>query len=286
MVATGAVQQMLKQQESAHSSTQLNTTATMRTSRVLEKLRAGQLASSFKINLESARAAELMAACGFDCIWADMEHTATDWSLLQNQIWASKSYNVDVMVRVARGCYSDYIRPLELDCTGIMVPHVMNAEDARRVVRMTRFHPTGLRPIDGGNADGAYCRLDLSTYLEQSNREKFLIVQIEDPEALDELDAIAAVEGIDMLFFGPGDYSHALGVPGQANHPKVSEARQRVAEAAHKHGKYAGTVGSLETLDALVDGSYRFINIGVDVIGLAQYASTLVEEFSRRSVPA
>jgi 4-hydroxy-2-oxoheptanedioate aldolase len=276
----------MSQQQVSTYSPQVNMTTTMRSSHVLEKLRAGQLASSFKINLESARAAELMAACGFDCIWADMEHTATDWSLLQNQIWASKSYNVDVMVRVARGCYSDYIRPLELDCTGIMVPHVMNAEDAKKVVRMTRFHPKGLRPIDGGNADGAYCRLDLSTYLDQSNREKFLVVQIEDPEALDQLDAIAAVDGIDMLFFGPGDYSHALGVPGQPNHPKVCEARKRVAEAAHKHGKFAGTVGSLETLDALVNGGYRFINIGVDVIGLAQYASTLVEEFSKRSVPS
>ena len=104
------------------------------------------------------------------------------------------------MVRVPRGSYSDYIKPLEMDATGILVPHIMNLEDAKRVVHMTRFHPAGRRPVDGGNADGFYTGIDFPDYLKQANEQRFVILQIEDPEPLDDLKAIAELEGYDMLF--------------------------------------------------------------------------------------
>ncbi|MCX6375088.1 MAG: aldolase, partial [Armatimonadetes bacterium] len=90
----------------------------MRPSRVLRKLRNGEVAVCIKLNLADARAAELTAMFGFDCIWADLEHIPNDWSVVEQQIWAAKSYDVDVMTRVARGSYSDYIRPLEMDSAG------------------------------------------------------------------------------------------------------------------------------------------------------------------------
>jgi 4-hydroxy-2-oxoheptanedioate aldolase len=243
----------------------------MRPSRTLRKLRAGEVVSCFKLNLADARAAEIAAQSGFDCIWSDMEHTATDWALVEKQIWAAKSRDVDVMVRVARGGYSDYIRPLELDAAGIMVPHVMSLEDAKSVVRMTRFHPIGRRPIDGGNADGSYTRVDMRDYIEQANRERFVVVQIEDPEPLPDLDAIAALEGIDMLFFGPGDFSHGIGAPGEWDHPKLIETRRRVAEACLAHGKFAGTPGNAGNVGELIEMGYRFIPMGADVVGLCGY---------------
>lgn len=251
----------------------------MRPSRTLKKLRAGEIVSCFKINLESSRAAQIAALSGFDCLWLDCEHTATDWSDLEKQILAGKTQNVDVMVRVSRGSYSDYIRPLELDASGIMVPHVMSLADAQNVVRMTRFHPLGLRPVDGGNADGAYCMLDFAEYLQQANQERFVVIQIEDPEPLEELEAIAALPGIDMLFFGPGDFSQAIGAPGQWNHPAIGEARQRIGAVCAKHGKFAGTVGSLENKDELISMGYRFISIGADVVGLGLYCKGIAAGF-------
>src|SRR5690554_6069929 len=128
----------------------------MRRSRVLEKLRSGEVASCFKINLSDPKVSEIATLAGFDCVWLDQEHIGQDWSILASGIWAAKAYNSDVMVRVPRGSYSDYIRPLEMDATGILVPHIMNLEDARKVIKMVRFHPLGRRPVDGGNADGAY----------------------------------------------------------------------------------------------------------------------------------
>ena len=256
----------------------------MRPSRVLRKLRAGEVVSCFKMNLESARVAEIAALSGFDCVWADREHTAVDWSDLEKQILAAKTQDTDVMVRVSRGSYSDYIRPLELDASGIMVPHVMSLQDAQNIVRMTRFHPVGLRPVDGGNADGGFCLVDFAEYLEQANAERFVVIQIEDPEPLDELEAIAALPGIDMLFFGPGDFSQAIGAPGQWNHPLIAQTRRRIAEVCLANGKFAGTVGGLDNKDELISLGYRFISVGADVVGLSRYCGEIVAAFESDSV--
>lgn len=252
----------------------------MRPSRVLHKLRAGQVVGCTKLNLGDPRVADLAAGCGIDCIWLDREHVANDLRDIEAAIGAAKAYDVDTLVRVPRGSYSDLVHPLEMDATGIMVPHVMSEADARQVARQTRFHPIGRRPLDGGNADGAYCRIPVRDYVEQANRERFVIVQIEDPEPLEELDAIAAVEGIDMLFFGPGDFSHAIGCVGELNAPPVVEARRMVAAAARRHGKFAGTVGSAETLASLVELGYRFVNIGADVLFLVSGFSRVAQTFS------
>ena len=257
-------------------------TQQMRPSRVLAKLRAGEVASCFKLNLADACAMEIAALAGFDCLWSDMEHVPNDLSVIEKGIYAAKSQNVDVLVRVARGSYSDYIHPLEMDAAGIMVPHVMSLADAQAVVRMTRFHPLGRRPVDGGNADGAYCNIDLLEYLKQANEQRFVVVQIEDPEPLAELDAIAALPGIDMLFFGPADFSHGIGAPGVWDHPRLLEARRRVAEAALAHGKFAGTVAAPANLDELIALGYRFLSMGADVVGLSQYCRSIMAEFTKR----
>ncbi|OGV49651.1 MAG: aldolase [Lentisphaerae bacterium GWF2_52_8] len=253
----------------------------MRPSRVLSLLRQGKNVCCYKLNFSDARATELVAICGFDCIWIDMEHVPNDFSSIEQSIWAAKSQNVDVMVRVARGGYSDYIRPLEADAAGIMVPHVMSLEDAKQVVRTTRFHPIGRRPLDGGNADGGYCEVALETYIREANEQRFVAIQIEDPEPLDELDRIAALPGIDMLFFGPADFSQGIGAPGSWEHPKLIDTRKRIVELARTHGKFAGTVASPANMDTLAEMGYQFLNLGADVHALAMNCKSLVAQFKK-----
>lgn len=254
----------------------------MRPSRVLQKLRAGKLASSVKLNLGDPRVADIAAASGVDCVWLDLEHTPGDLREIENQIRAVKMHDVDTLVRVPRGSYSDMIYPLEMDASGIMIPHLMSAAEARKIVWQTRFHPVGRRPIDGGNADGGYCTVPLADYVRDANRERFVIVQIEDPEPLAELDEIAQVEGIDMLFFGPGDFSHALGCLGQFDDPRVVAAERQVAEAALRHGKFAGTVTSLENLPKKLALGYRFLNGGADVLALTDYFGRVSRAFQEQ----
>ena len=243
----------------------------MRPSRVLRQLRAGQVATCTKLNLAEPRAVEIAAQSGFDCIWLCNEHVPTDWAMLENMIRAAKIYDVDTLVRVSKGSYSDTVRPLEADAAGIMVPHLMSAKEAKEIARTTRFHPIGRRPVDGGNADGGYCRVDFKEYIESANRERFVIVQIEDPEPLEELDAIASVEGIDMLLFGPGDFTHGIGHPAEFDHPLVAETRARIPQVCAAHGKYAGTVCGAANAASLIEMGYRFLSIGADVVALSTY---------------
>ena len=250
----------------------------MRKSRVLARLRAGDVVLCLKVNLADARVVEIAGLCGYDCVWTDLEHVANDWSVIEQQVWAGKAHDTDVMVRVARGSYSDHVKALELDAAGIMVPHVMHLEDARRVVSMTRFHPVGRRPVDGGNADGSYTAVDVMDYFREANDQRFVCVQIEDPEPLPDLEAIASLPGIDMLFFGPADFSQGIGAPAQWDHPRLLETRDRIAHVCAAHGKFAGTVGSPANLRQLVDLGYRFVGMGADVLAVMEYGKRTLAE--------
>ena len=248
-----------------------------RKSRVLEKMRAGQKAISYKLNLGCPRAAEIAAMSGFDAVWICQEHVPTDHSTMCNQILAAKAYDCDCIVRVAKGSYSDYIRPLEADASGIMIPHLMSYEEAKEIVHTVRFHPTGLRPVDGGNADGMYCMLGFKDYIKFMNENRLVIVQIEDPEPLKDLDKICQLDGIDMIFFGPGDFSHAIGHPAEFDHPEIHRVRKLVVETAHKYGKFAGTV-SLPGLKECYNEGFDLVNCGADVVALSNNCAAIMQQ--------
>ncbi|MBQ8747987.1 MAG: aldolase [Clostridia bacterium] len=252
----------------------------MRESRVLRKLRAGEVATSIKLNMGDPRVVEMAAMCGFDCIWLDLEHVPNDMSGIENMIRAAKMYDADVLTRVSKGCYSDFIRPLEADSSGIMVPHLMSLKEAKEIVYYTKFHPVGRRPIDGGNADGKFCAVNAADYIREANEQRFVVVQIEDPEPLAELEEICALPGLDMIFFGPADFAQGAGVPCDMGNEIVLETRKRVAECARRHGKFAGTVGGVQNQDMLIDMGYQFINLGSDVRALYSYFSNITEQCS------
>ena len=254
---------------------------TLRSSRILRELRAGKQPTCFKLNLGDPRVIELCGLSGASAVWICIEHVSNDWFNLENQIRAAKLYDVDTIVRVEKGSYSDYVKPFESDATAIMVPHVKTAEEARHIVEMTRFHPLGRRALDGGNADGRYCQIPMADYMAHSNSERLLIFQIESPEALENVEAIAAVPGFDMLLFGPGDFSHLIGKPGQVNAPEVVAARQRVGAAARKHGKFVMAPGMMAPRPVLEAEGYRVFTLGADVLGLGEYFKAKLTAFEQ-----
>ena len=245
-----------------------------RTSRVLDKMRRGEKVISYKLNLSCPRAVEIAALAGFDAAWICQEHIPTDHSTMEAQIMAAKAHDIDCIVRVAKGCYSDYIRPLEADAAGIMIPHLMSLEEAREIAHTVRFQPIGRRPVDGGNADGLYCRFDFKEYIKFANQNRLVIVQIEDPEPLSQLDEICQVDGIDMIFFGPGDFSHAIGHPAEFDHPEIHRVRKLVVETAHKYGKFAGTV-SVPSMKICYEEGFDFIKCGADVLAIGENCKSI-----------
>ena len=245
-----------------------------RKSRVIEKMRKGKKSLCYKSNLSCPRVAEIVGLTGFDAIWICQEHIPTDHSDMENFIRAGKTHDLDTIVRVAKGCYSDYIRPLEADAAGIMVPHLMSLEEAEYIAHTVRFAPVGLRPLDGGNADGLYCLLDGREYMKFCNENRLIIVQIEDPEPLSQLDKICQVPGIDMIFFGPGDFSHAIGDPCNFANPEIARVRKLVVETAHKYGKFAGTV-SVPSFAECFEMGYDLVNLGSDVTAIGAQCRSL-----------
>ncbi len=250
---------------------------TLRPSRVLQLIRAGQFPTVLKINLADPRVIEIAALAGADSVWLCNEHVPNDWVGLENQIRAGRVHNIDTLVRVGRGSYSDYIRPFEAGATGIIVPHVASAQEARQIVDWVRFHPVGRRALDGGNIDGNFCLTPLADYLHHSNTERIVILQIESPEALSQVEEIAAVPGFDGFLFGPGDFSHRVGKAGQLDAPEVVAARKRVAAAAVKAGKFAMTAGLIAPFAELAAEGHRLIGIGADVVGVASYVKQRLE---------
>jgi 4-hydroxy-2-oxoheptanedioate aldolase len=248
-----------------------------RSSRVLKVLREGRTPMILKINLSDPRAVELAGLSGADAVWLCTEHVPNDWVGIENQIRASRIHDVDCLVRVARGSYSSYILPLEADATGIIVPHVGSADEARQIVEWTRFHPLGKRALDGGNIDGLFCQLPMDEYIEHSNRERVVVLQIESPEALENVEEIAAVPGFNMLLFGAGDFSHRIGKVGQMNAPEIVNARKRIGAAARRHGKFAMLPGLMAPASVLLEEGYQVFGCGSDVHGLGMYFKQRVD---------
>lgn len=263
-----------------------------RPSRVLKLMRQGQFATVFKLNLSEPRIVEIAGLCGADAVWLCNEHVPNDWITLENQIRAARLHDMDTIVRVSRGSYSDYIRPLEAGATGLMVPHVTTAAEARQIVEWVRFQPLGKRALDGGNIDGLFCMLPMDEYIRHSNTEKLIILQIESPEGLANVEQIAAVPGFDFLLLGPGDFSHRIGKPGQINDPEVVAARKRVASVARKHGKFVMSAGLIAPLPELVAEGHQLFGLGADVVALSgyfqqrlQYMKGLVDELPAGAKP-
>ncbi len=252
----------------------------LRPSRILRELRSGQNSTVIKLNLGDPRIIELAGLAGASAVWLCNEHVPNDWLNLEHQIRAAKLYDMDTIVRVSKGSYSDYVKPFECDATGIMVPHITSADEARNVVDMVRCRPLGSKPLDAGNMDGLFCQVPLADYALHCNTEKFVILQIESPEALEKVEEIAAVPGYDMLLFGAGDFSHRIGKLGQATCAETVAARKRVHAAAIKHGKHVAVASLFGQREMLVEEGTRVFTLGADVIELGNAFKTLVSDFS------
>jgi 4-hydroxy-2-oxoheptanedioate aldolase len=253
----------------------------MRNNRVLAKLRQGKAVLVTTVTpYASPKLTEMIGLLDFDCVWIDMEHQDYSYDQLFDMALGCRSTGAEAMARIRKGDYWTYSRPFEAGATGIMVPHCRSAEEARQIVRCSRFAPLGMRGIDGVEAAADYGLAPTAEYMDHANRETFVVVQIEDREAVDDVESIAAVEGIDILFVGPGDLSQSYGIPLQTQAPEVRQAIERVAAAAQRHGKWWGIpVGSIEQGERYYEMGARFLACGAAIILLQQGWSRIRQDF-------
>jgi 4-hydroxy-2-oxoheptanedioate aldolase len=253
----------------------------MRTNRVLEKLRQNKAVLVTTITpYASPKLTEMLGLLDFDCVWIDMEHQDYSYDQLFDMALGCRSTGIEPMARIRKGDYWTYSRPFEAGATGIMVPHCRSGAEAEQIVRFARFAPLGMRGIDGVEALADYGLAPTGEYMAHANRETFVVVQIEDREAVENVDAIAATVGIDVLFVGPADLSQSYGIALQTQDPIIQAAIERVAEASARHGKWWGIpVGSAEQGERYYEMGARFLACGAAIILLQEGWRRIRQDF-------
>lgn len=253
----------------------------MRRSKTLEKIRNGGWALSASVKVGGSRMAELAGYIGFDCLWLDMEHTPLEQSDIFHTIMGARASDTDCVVRVKKQGYLDYFRALEDGAAGIMVPHVKTASEAREIVYNAKYSPVGRRGMDFAGADCKYMLDSAKESMEFANRETFVMIQIEDKEALEEIDEIASIPGIDSFFIGPADLSNSLGVFGEFGGSIMQDAIKTIAAAAKKHGKWWGIPsGNINDAQKYLDMGASFINCTSDIRCIVNGFKSSYNEFS------
>lgn len=203
---------------------------------------------------------------GFDAFWLDHEHSGITLEAVEQTARAIRAAGLDSFVRMAATDYASVMRFLEVGAGGIMAAHVRSAEEAERVVSFVKFPPRGRRGLNGSNRDGDYGTIPFAEYVATCNRETFVAIQIENAEGLEDVEAIARVPDVDLLFIGPADLSSSLGIVGQYDHPQFRAAMDRIIAVADAARLPWGTVpiGRDYTRELLRRGC-RLLEVGSDI---------------------
>jgi len=246
-----------------------------------ERLARGEAVWGCFLSLGSAQTAELMAAAGYDWALIDLEHGAGNEVDGLAQMQALATRRCIAIVRVESAARQRVHRVLDFGAQGIMFPRIDTAEEAKAAVAAMRYPPAGVRGVAFSNRACGYGS-NFRPYLEGSG-SLLTIVQIESPAAVENADDIAAVEGVDVLFVGPSDLSHSMGILGSFEHPDFVSAVRRTAQAALSRGKHCGILlPSPADFKRYFDLGYRFIAAGSDAVLLNNAARSLVQSLRKQ----
>jgi len=228
------------------------------------------------VTLASASSAEVLASLGFDWLFVDAEHGPLETRELLG-ILQSVGDKAACIVRVPEAAELPIKKALDLGAHGIIVPQVNTAEQAADVVRWSRYAPEGARGVGLARAHGY--GLKFREYLSAANREIAVIVQAEHARAVDNIDAIVRVPGVDAVLLGPYDLSASLGKMGQIDAPEVVAAIGRVTEACRAVGMPLGHFGvTAAAVRPFIARGYTLLVAGVDTLYLANGAKAVLAE--------
>ena len=220
---------------------------------------------------------ECVAQSGFDWLLLDMEHTQSTLDTISTQLLALRTSPSAAVVRVPSNDMAFIKRALDAGTANLMIPNIRNAAEAREAVSYTRFSPEGVRGVAGSTRAGGYTRY--KDYMARANEEIALVLQIESREALDDLEVICRVPGVDAVFIGPSDLAASLGHRGQSGHPEV----QAAISQAIAIGKAAGKAVGILTVDGkgepYLEQGATMVGVGTDMHLLIAGADALAARF-------
>jgi len=245
-------------------------------------LSQGRLQIGLWSSLCSNIAAEVISESGFDWILLDTEHSPNEIPDLVTQLQAIQRGTATPIIRPA---WNDAVlakRALDIGAQSLLFPYVQNVEEAKRAVASTRYPPHGVRGVSVAARASRYGRVQ--GYLTKANDEICVLVQVETRSALDQLDAIAKVDGVDGVFIGPSDLAASLGHLGKPQHGEVQKAIENAVKRLKSLGKPAGILTSNEEeARRYIEWGYLFVAVGADVGLLARNADALAKRFKSGS---
>ncbi|OLE19202.1 MAG: 2-dehydro-3-deoxyglucarate aldolase [Betaproteobacteria bacterium 13_1_20CM_3_63_8] len=229
-------------------------------------------------SLSSNYSVEVIAGAGFDWILLDSEHSPADLENLLTQLQAAAAYPTHPVVRVAWNDMVTIKRVLDIGAQSLLVPYVSSAAEARSAVSYTRYPPAGVRGVAGTTRATRFGRV--KDYARRAHEQICVLVQVETQPALENIDAICAVEGVDGVFIGPADLHASLGHVGEIANPKVKPLIDDAIRRIRKAGKAPGILTPSES-DARhwLDCGALFVAVGADVGILARGAEALAAKF-------
>jgi 2-keto-3-deoxy-L-rhamnonate aldolase RhmA len=255
----------------------------LRPNRAKARLGQGQPAlGTWLMELRSPAVPQLLAQAGLHFIIVDMEHGPYSLETAADLIRTARLVDLTPIVRLPDLAWEHVGRVLDAGAQGLMLPRVRHPDEVRRFVSYLKYPPAGLRGMCSGLGNTDFTWVTTPEYIAHANAETLVLAQVETREALDHLDALAALPEVDVLFIGPEDLSIAMGHAGSPGHPEVVAAIDRVVAAAQAHGRAAGIhTSSLAALPALVERGLRFITYGSDVEHLFNGAAAAVRALER-----
>ncbi|OCW23682.1 MULTISPECIES: 4-hydroxy-2-oxoheptanedioate aldolase [Pseudomonas] len=250
------------------------------------RLRSGETQIGLWLGLADAYCAELAANAGFDWLLIDGEHAPNDLRGLLGQLQAVAPYPSQPVIRPVIGDTALIKQVLDIGVQTLLVPMVESAEQARTLVKAIHYPPKGVRGVGSALARASRWN-SIAGYLDHADEQMCLLVQIENREGLANLEAIAAVEGVDGVFIGPADLSASMGHRGNPGHPEVQAAIEDAIARIRNAGKAAGILSADQALARrYIELGAAFVAVGVDTTVLMRGLQSLAAAFKDSPAPA
>ena len=232
----------------------------MKPNRMKEKLHAGEPAFGVSVMIPSPQLVEMLGAFGFDWVLLDCEHGTLTLESVELMAMAAEASGMTPIARPATRGADHILQVLDRGVMGVQVPHVNTAAEARAVVQAVKYHPGGQRGLAAGTRAAVYdAHGSMAEYVRAANEQTLIAIQLEDREAIANLDELLKVAGIDVFFVGPSDLSQSMGHPGNPKAPPVAEAINRSFERIVAAGCIPGTPATAESVAGVLKQGVRYI---------------------------